>query len=113
MTLAACLKKFCIGCQVFEAQIHRSAHSSSTVDYSGRDNGALPGTEMQDLATSYFDLELTFNDKKQLIRSWMPVPGILTTDYSKSETTCVHLAEYLIPVVFGHSCRFCNHIYDS
>ena len=64
MTLASCLEKFCIGCEVFEAQIHRSAHSSSAVDYSGWDNGALPRTEVQDLTTGDFDLELAFNDEE-------------------------------------------------
>jgi hypothetical protein len=113
MALAGSLEKFCIGCQVFEAQIHCSAHSSSTMDYSGRHNDALPGTELQSLTTSHFDLELTFNDEKQLVRSWMFVPGILATDYSKPETACVHLAEYLIPVVVGHSGRFGKHIYHS
>jgi hypothetical protein len=112
MPLAACLEKFRIGCQVFEAQIHRSAHSPSAVDHPGGDNGALPRTEVQDLTTGHFDLELTLNDEKQLVRSWVFVPRILTTDYSKSETTGVHLAEYLIPVVFGHTRRFGNHIYD-
>ena len=67
---------------------------------------------MQDFTTSYFDLELAFNDKKQLVRSWMFVPGIRTADYSKPEATCVHLAEYLIAVGFGHTCGFCNDIDD-
>ena len=43
----------------------------------------------------------------------MFVPRILTTNYSKPEATCVHLAEYLIPVGVRHTGRFCNHIYDS
>jgi hypothetical protein len=83
------------------------------VDHPGRDNGALPGTETQDLTASYFDLELTFNDEKQLVRSRMFVPGILTTKYGKAETTRVHLAEHLIPVVVGHTRRFGNDIHDG
>ena len=112
MTLAGCLEKLRIGRQVFKAQVHRSAHSPGTVDYPGRDNGALPGTEVQHATTGHFDLELTFNDKKQLVRSWMLVPGILTTDDSKAETACVHLAEYLIAVVVSHPGGCCNHIHD-
>jgi hypothetical protein len=68
---------------------------------------------MQDFTTVYFDLQLTFDNEKQLVRSWMFVPGILATDYSKPETACVHLAEYLIPVLVGHSGRFGKHIYHS
>ncbi len=83
------------------------------MDHASRNNGALPGTETQDLTAVYFDLELTFHDEKELVRSRMFVPGILTTNNSQPETTCVHLAEHLIPVVVGHTCRFCSHIYDS
>ena len=83
------------------------------MDHTGRNNDALPGIERQDLTSGYFDLQLTFDDQKQLIRSWMSVPGILPTDDSKSKTTCVHPAEHLIPVVVGHTCRFCKDIHDS
>jgi hypothetical protein len=34
------------------------------MDHTGRNNGALPGTQAQDLTSGYFDLELTFNDEK-------------------------------------------------
>jgi hypothetical protein len=64
------------------------------------------------LTAVYFDLQLTFHDEKQLVRSRMFVPGILTTNNSEPETTAVHLAEYLIPVVVGHTCRFGNDIHD-
>ena len=83
------------------------------MDHAGRNHSALPGIERQDLTAGYLDLEPAFNDEKQLIRSWMPVPGILTSNHSKPETTCVHLAEDLIPVVIGYTCCFCSDIYDS
>ena len=113
ITLTAGLQQFRIGRQVFEAQIHRSPYSSSPVDHTGRNDGALPGTEIQDLTSGYLDLKLTFNDKKQLVRSWMPVPGILATNDSQSETARVHLAEHLIAMALGHTCRFGSHINDS